>query len=84
MPLYEYICEADGTVIELIRPMADADKPVQDPDGKGRTFNRMLSVFAPKGSASSGPSSGGGGGGGGGGGCCPCGKGAGQCRTRNT
>jgi putative FmdB family regulatory protein len=76
MPLYEYICEADGTVIELIRPMADADKPVPDPEGKGRTFKRMLSVFAPKGSAGSAPSSGGGG-------CCPCGKGAGQCRTRN-
>ena len=33
MPIYEYECEKDGAVIELIRPMADADKPVEDPEG---------------------------------------------------
>ena len=27
MPLYEYVCESDGTTIEVQRPMADADKP---------------------------------------------------------
>ena len=26
MPLYEYACDTDGSVIELLRPMADADK----------------------------------------------------------
>lgn len=75
MPLYEYLCEQDGTVLELIRPMADADAPVQDPAGKGRTFTRKLSTFSHAGGASSSgtssslPT----------GGCCPCGKGRGQC-----
>ena len=40
MPLYEYVCEADGSVLELIRPMSEADKPVPDPEGKGRCFVR--------------------------------------------
>ena len=30
MPLYEYTCQHTGLTIELIRPMADADKPVTD------------------------------------------------------
>jgi putative FmdB family regulatory protein len=77
MPVYEYECKEDGSVIELIRPMAKADDPVEDPDGKGRTFSRKHSVFSAGGSASSS-----GGGGGGGGGCCPCGKGAGACSSR--
>ena len=73
MPIYEYVCEQDGAVIELLRSMADADKPVTDPDGKGRLFKRKHSTFAT----------------GGGekstsllskqGGCCPCGKSAGGC-----
>lgn len=69
MPLYEYVCEADGTVIELQRPMADADKPVQDPTGKGRTFKRKFSTFSTGGAASTAarstplPTA-----------CCPCGK----------
>lgn len=49
MPIYEYICEEPGkepVVIELLRNAADADKPVPDPDGKGRVFRRRLSVFA--------------------------------------
>ncbi|MFN9993370.1 MAG: FmdB family zinc ribbon protein [Phycisphaerales bacterium] len=50
MPLYEYICENDGTVIELMRPMSQADAPVADPDGKGRTFIRRQSTFATGGS----------------------------------
>lgn len=74
MPLYEYICESDGEVIELIRPMADADAPVADPEGKGRTFTRKLSTFAAKGgAAASGMSLGA---------CCPCGKNQGSC-SRN-
>ncbi len=75
MPLYEYVSDADGEVIELIRPMAQADDPVPDPSGKGRIFTRKLSTFAAKGAPS-----------GGGslpvGGCCPCGKNAGAC-SRN-
>ena len=46
MPLYEYRCVEDGDLIELLRPMADADRPVVDPAGKGRTFTRVLSTFA--------------------------------------
>jgi hypothetical protein len=75
MPIYEYVSEQDGTVIELIRPMSQADEPVEDPAGKGRTFRRRHSTF----------SAGGGGQRSGGaslpvsGGCCPCGKNAGGC-----
>ncbi len=46
MPLYEYACDADGTVIELMRPADRADDPVEDPEGKGRRFVRRLSTFA--------------------------------------
>jgi len=75
MPIYEYLSEKDGAVIELVRPMADADKPFDDPENKGRVFKRKLSTFAAKGgSVSAGASPGSGGGG-----CCPCGKSAGGC-----
>jgi putative FmdB family regulatory protein len=50
MPIYEYRCVEDGDLIELIRPMADADTPVDDPKGKGRLFERVLSTFAVSGS----------------------------------
>jgi putative FmdB family regulatory protein len=46
MPIYEYVCEKDGAVIELLRPMSEADEPVQDPEGKGRVFKRKHSTFA--------------------------------------
>ena len=46
MPIYEYVCEKDGAVIELLRPMDQADEPVTDPEGKGRTFKRKHSTFA--------------------------------------
>ncbi|MFO0831176.1 MAG: hypothetical protein U0637_04935 [Phycisphaerales bacterium] len=75
MPIYEYEAREDGKVIELMRPMSQADAPVEDPDGKGRTFVRRMSTFAPKG----GSTSHGVAWGGGGGGCCPCGKGKGAC-----
>lgn len=73
MPIYEYQCEKDGAVIELLRPMADADKPVEDPEGRGRVFRRKHSTFATGGSGEgqsllSRP-----------GGCCPCGKTVGGC-----
>jgi len=69
MPLYEYVCEADGTVLELMRPMSEADKPVADPAGKGRVFMRKFSTFAAKGAEGRSVSLGMGGGGG-----CACGK----------
>ncbi|MFO0826673.1 MAG: zinc ribbon domain-containing protein [Phycisphaerales bacterium] len=76
MPIYEYVCEKDGEVIELLRPMRDADAPVEDPKGRGRTFVRKHSAFGVGGSASEAggmslPMSGGG--------CCPCGKSHGSC-----
>ena len=46
MPLYEYVCEETGEVVELLRPLSDADKPIEDPEGKGRRFVRRLSTFA--------------------------------------
>jgi putative FmdB family regulatory protein len=75
MPLYEYICEQDGTVIELLRPMAEADKPVQDPENKGRVFTRKHSTFASTGPAGRSLPIGGGGG-------CACGKPHGGCGSR--
>jgi putative FmdB family regulatory protein len=78
MPLYEYICEGDGEIVELLRPMADADKPVDDPRGTGRVFKRRHSTFATGGAsagqgdspgAESRPA------------CCPCGKMPGSCRA---
>lgn len=72
MPQYEYVCESDGEVITLLRPMREADRPVEDPSGRGRTFVRKHSVFGVAGSpvgATHVHT----------GGCCPCGKSAGQC-----
>ena len=78
MPLYEYQCREDGTVIELLRPASQADEPVADPQGKGRTFTRRLSTFAPAGTQA---------GTGKGhvhvGSCCPCGKPSGGCGSKN-
>ena len=51
MPLYEYRCVEDGELISLLRPMRDADKPVDDPKGRGRVFERVHSTFAVKGAA---------------------------------
>lgn len=74
MPLYEYTCTQDGSTLEVLRPMADADKPLPDPEGRGRTFTRKLSTFAtsnstpgPSHSLPRAP------------GCCPCGKTSGSC-----
>lgn len=80
MPIYEYRCESDGTVLELIRPMSQADAPVPDPDGKGRTFKRVMSAFQSPASDRSLPvSSGGGGGGHVHSGSCGCGRFKGPC-----
>jgi len=73
VPMYEYLAD-DGTLIELLRPIADADAPVPDPEGKGRSFKRAFSSFAAHGASTSGtPASGTSGG------CCPCGKSNRQC-----
>lgn len=56
MPIYEYVCEQPGrepVVLELIRSAADADKPVPDPEGKGRVFTRRLSLVSVGGAGSS-------------------------------
>jgi len=50
MPLYEYRCVEDGDLVEMLRPMADADKPVADPEGRGREFVRVHSTFQVSGS----------------------------------
>jgi len=52
MPIYEYEAVEDGEVIDLMRPMKDADAPVEDPKGRGRTFRRKMSVFGVSGAAS--------------------------------
>ena len=77
MPLYEYISESDGAVIELLRPMAEADKPVEDPEGKGRVFKRKHSTFAASGAAGASLPIGGHRHGGG----CACGKPRGSCNS---
>ncbi|MCE9620698.1 MAG: zinc ribbon domain-containing protein [Planctomycetes bacterium] len=73
MPIYEYANDTDEEVIELLRPMADADKPVEDPAGRNRKFMRRHSVFGVVGAGASAeapmPS----------GGCCPCGKSQSMC-----
>ncbi len=53
MPIYEYEAVEDGEVIELMRPMKDADLPVDDPGGRGRTFRRKFSVFGVAGAEAS-------------------------------
>lgn len=75
MPIYEYAA-TDGTKIELIRPMADADKPVSDPEGKGRTFTRVMSTFASGASSAPGAAASGGHVHSG---MCGCGKRKGSC-----
>ncbi|MDG2094246.1 MAG: hypothetical protein P8J89_03135 [Phycisphaerales bacterium] len=45
MPLYEYRCDVDGSLVTLLRSMSEADDPVEDPEGRGRAFNRVHSTF---------------------------------------
>jgi len=80
MPVYEYICEEDGTRIELIRPMRDADAPVEDPERKGRKFTRAMSeVMVGKAATGSSLPMTGPGQGPGTGGMCGCGRRHGSC-----
>jgi hypothetical protein len=50
MPLYEYQSIEDGQTITLLRSMREADAPVADPEGRGRTFVRRQSTFSVSGS----------------------------------
>ncbi len=74
MPQYEYISEGESEVIVLLRPMSQADAPVEDPSGRGRTFRRKLSTFGVTGTQSPLSSAhvhqGA---------CCPCGKPQSSC-----
>ena len=45
MPLYEYACEEDGSTLTLLRSMAQADDPVEDPEGRNRNYTRVHSTF---------------------------------------
>ncbi len=78
MPIYEYTA-ADGTRLELIRSMADADKPVTDPESKGRHFKRIASTFAAGGTAARSTPSASTSGGHVHSGMCGCGKARGSC-----
>jgi putative FmdB family regulatory protein len=83
MPMYEYVCAEDGSVVEALRSMADADKPLADPEGKGRTFTRRLSLVALGGARAGGSGASGTSGAGTAshtGGSCACGKRHGSCR----
>ena len=76
MPQYEYVCEKDGEVLTLLRPMRDADAPVDDPKGLGRTFVRKHSTFGVVGGT---PGAGTGGHVHSGRGCCCCRPDGGGC-----
>jgi len=61
MPLYEYRCVEDGSLITQLRSMSEADDPLADPEGRDRTFERVQSVFSVDAPPQQSP---------GGGGCC--------------
>jgi putative FmdB family regulatory protein len=47
MPIYEYICQDCGTRVEALRPMKDADAPIQCTTCRGDHTTRQLSrIFA--------------------------------------
>ena len=75
MPMYEYLCEEDGTRVTLMRPMRDADLPVEDPEGKNRRFVRALTAPMVAGKADGVSLTSGGG-------MCGCGKPHGSCGSR--
>lgn len=77
MPQYEYVCDADGTRITLLRPMRDAEAPVEDPEGKGRDFRLVQSTFMTNAGNDSSPA--GSPGGHSAGGMCGCGRRHGSC-----
>ena len=78
MPIYEYVCEKDGERLNS-SDRSQADSPVEDPKGLGRTFIACKSTFRRQGCQRvgrrrlDGRRVGG---------CCPCGRAAGAC-SRN-
>ena len=44
MPLYEYRCEEDGSLVTLLRSMAEADEPVEDPEGLDHLLNLEIDL----------------------------------------
>ncbi|MBM4415517.1 MAG: zinc ribbon domain-containing protein [Chloroflexi bacterium] len=59
MPQYEYRCRKCGADFELIRRIADLDKPVACPQCKSKRTYRRLSMFAVGRSSTATPASGG-------------------------
>ncbi len=70
MPMYEYESIEDGEIITLLRRMGDADAPIVDPTGRGRSFRRCHSVFGVGAGDAGSPPAGGG---------CACGRPDGGC-----
>ncbi|HHS97104.1 MAG TPA: zinc ribbon domain-containing protein [Chloroflexi bacterium] len=50
MPLYEYVCGDCGERFEALRPMREADAPIECPHCGGQHAKRALSLFAAIGS----------------------------------
>lgn len=46
MPIYEYICADCGTVFDSMRPMSQADAPIQCRACSGPNTSRKLSKFS--------------------------------------
>lgn len=58
MPLYEYSCENCGFQFEALRPMKDADTPIECKNCHSQQTHKMLSVFFAKGDGQTSYSSG--------------------------
>ena len=78
MPLYEYYCADCQTKFATLRPMSQADDPLQCKNCEGMRTSRALSLFAAhiKGERNTSSTTAGNGGGGGG---CACGGGGCGC-----
>jgi len=46
MPLYEYVCADCGERFDALRPMRDADAPIDCPRCGGQRTSRGISLFA--------------------------------------
>jgi len=46
MPIYEYICQDCGARFDVIRPIKDADAPINCQECASITTKRAISVFA--------------------------------------
>ena len=45
MPIYEYLCLDCRNTFDVLRPMGDADAPVQCEVCEGQRTSRMISLF---------------------------------------